>query len=66
MSYSRLEYETERAAEELYSPVQSTCREVLATLLTLRSELTNNGVEHSTDNLVELAKIVFAQWPARR
>jgi hypothetical protein len=43
MSYSRLEYETERAAEEMYSPVQGACREVLATMLTLRSELTGNG-----------------------
>jgi hypothetical protein len=66
VSYSRLQYEADREAEEMFSPVQGACREVLATLLTLRSELTNNGVEHSTDNLVELAKIVFAQWPARR
>jgi hypothetical protein len=43
----RLEYATQREAEELYSPVQAACREVLATLLTVRSELTNNGVEHA-------------------
>jgi hypothetical protein len=67
MSYSRLEYETERAAEEMYGPVQGACREVLATMLTLRSELTGNGVEHKSGDLVELTKLVFTQaWPVRR
>jgi hypothetical protein len=63
----RLEYETQREAEELYSPVQAACREVLATLLTVRSELTNNGVEHTSADLVALTQIVFSQaWPSRR
>jgi hypothetical protein len=64
---SRLEYATQREAEELYGPVQAACREVLATLLTVRSEITNNGVEHTSADLVELTRIAFAQaWRPRR
>jgi hypothetical protein len=65
--YSRLQYQAEREAEELYSPVQAACREILATMLTLRSELTNNGVEHTSADLVELTRIAFSQaWGPRR
>lgn len=64
---NRLEAQMQREAEELYSPVQAACREVLATLLTVRSELTNNGVEHTSADLVELTRIGFAQaWRPRR
>ena len=64
---NRLEAQMQREAEELYSPVQAACREVLATLLTVRSELTNNGVEHTSADLVELTRIAFAQaWRPHR
>jgi hypothetical protein len=63
----RHQLEFERRAEEMYSPVEAAAREVLATLLTMRSELTSNGVAHTSADLVALTQIVFSQTrPVRR
>jgi hypothetical protein len=47
------EWELKKKAEQLYSPWQGYIRETLATVLEIRSELIRNGVERSTDDLVE-------------
>ena len=62
-TYEQLTWEAQQQAEEIYEPWRQNCREVLATMLELRSELTRNGVEHSSDNLVELTRLVLAkEW----
>jgi hypothetical protein len=60
------EWELKKQAKEIYSPWQGYIRETLATVSEIRSELIRNGIEHSTDNLVDLARLVLAQswgWP---
>jgi hypothetical protein len=53
------EWELKKQAEDAYSPWQAYIRETLATVLEIRSELSRNGVEHSTDNLVEPTGLVM-------
>jgi hypothetical protein len=59
--YRRLEAELRDEAEQLYEPWRADCREVTAVVLEIRSELMRNGVEHTSDNLVELAKLVLGR-----
>ena len=67
-SYSRLQYETDREAEELYSPGSGRGARSDGDIDDdSRSELTGNGIEHSTDNLLRLTELVLQHaWPARR
>jgi hypothetical protein len=56
------------AEAEAIEGYRADCRETVAYLLEIRSELKRNGVEHTSADLVELARIAIARtcgWPQR-
>lgn len=66
MNYQSLERQLEEEAEQLHTKVQADSREVVAYLLTIRSNLAAEGIEHSSADLVELTKLALSMsWPKR-
>lgn len=67
MSYHSLERQLEHEAEQLHSKVQADSREVVAYMLTIRSNLVAEGIEHTSADLVQLTKLALSMsWRPRR